>query len=30
MDRKKLLEIVEKGLDWRMRHRAQTLLYFGV
>jgi hypothetical protein len=28
-DRKKLLEIVEKGRDWRMRHRAQTLLFFG-
>jgi len=28
-DRAKLLEIVEKGSDWRVRHRAQTLLYFG-
>ncbi|MDP2834776.1 MAG: helix-turn-helix domain-containing protein [Pseudomonadota bacterium] len=28
-DRAKLLEIVEKGRDWRVRHRAQTLLYFG-
>jgi transposase len=28
-DGKKLVEIVEKGRDWRMRHRAQTLLYFG-
>ncbi|MDP2834329.1 MAG: helix-turn-helix domain-containing protein [Pseudomonadota bacterium] len=27
-DRAKLLEIVEKGSDWRVRHRAQTLLYF--
>ena len=28
-DRVKLLEIVEKGSDWRVRHRAQTLLLFG-
>ena len=28
-DRAGLLKIVEKGRDWRMRHRAQTLLYFG-
>ena len=28
-ERVRLLEIVEKGRDWRMRHRAQTLLYFG-
>lgn len=28
-DRAGLLNIVEKGRDWRMRHRAQTLLYFG-
>jgi hypothetical protein len=27
-DRKRFLEIIEKGWDWRMRHRAQTLLYF--
>ena len=27
-DRAKLVKIVEKGRDWRMRHRAQTLLYF--
>ena len=28
-DRAGLLRIVERGRDWRMRHRAQTLLYFG-
>lgn len=28
-ERAGLLKIVEKGRDWRMRHRAQTLLYFG-
>lgn len=28
-DRAGLLKIVEKGRDWRMRDRAQTLLYFG-
>lgn len=28
-DRAGLLKIVERGSDWRMRHRAQTLLYFG-
>ena len=28
-DRAGLLKIVQKGRDWRMRHRAQTLLYFG-
>jgi transposase len=28
-ERARLLQIVEKGRDWRMRHRAQTLLYFG-
>src|SRR5665647_26903 len=28
-DRVGLKRIVEKGRDWRMRHRAQTLLYFG-
>ena len=28
-DRAGLLKIVEKGRDWRMRHLAQTLLYFG-
>ena len=28
-DRAGLLKIVEKARDWRMRHRAQTLLYFG-
>ena len=28
-ERAGLLEIVEKGRDWRMRHRAQTLLHFG-
>lgn len=28
-DRAGLLKIVEKGRDWRMRHRAQTVLYFG-
>jgi transposase len=28
-DRAGLEKIVEKGSDWRMRHRAQTLLYFG-
>jgi transposase len=27
-DRTQLLEIVEKGSDWRERHRAQTVLYF--
>ena len=27
-DRAKLLDIVAKGSDWRVRHRAQTLLYF--
>lgn len=27
-DRAALEEIVKKGQDWRMRHRAQTLLYF--
>ena len=27
-DRAALAEIVKKGQDWRMRHRAQTLLYF--
>jgi transposase len=28
-ERAGLLKIVEKGRDWRMRHRAQTLLHFG-
>jgi len=28
-ERMGLLRIVEKGRDWRMRHRAQTLLHFG-
>ena len=28
-DRAGLLKIVQKGRDWRMRDRAQTLLYFG-
>jgi hypothetical protein len=28
-DRVGLLKIVEKGRDWRMHRRAQTLLYFG-
>lgn len=28
-ERKGLSKIVERGRDWRMRHRAQTLLYFG-
>lgn len=28
-DRAGLVKIVEKGRDWRMRHRAQTVLYFG-
>lgn len=28
-ERTELLKIVEKGRDWRMRHRAQTLLHFG-
>ena len=28
-DRAGLKKIVEKGNDWRMRHRAQTLLHFG-
>ena len=28
-ERAGLLKIVEKGRDWRMRHRAQTPLYFG-
>lgn len=28
-DRAGLVKIVEKGRDWRMRHRAQTMLYFG-
>jgi transposase len=28
-DRAELEKIVEKGRDWRMRHRAQTLLYLG-
>jgi transposase len=28
-DRAWFLKIVEKGRDWRLRHRAQTLLYFG-
>ena len=28
-DRAGLLKIVHKGRDWRMRDRAQTLLYFG-
>ena len=28
-DRIGLKKIVQKGRDWRMRHRAQTLLYFG-
>ena len=27
-DRAKLLDIVAKGSDWRVCHRAQTLLYF--
>ncbi|MEO6319606.1 MAG: helix-turn-helix domain-containing protein [Polaromonas sp.] len=27
-DRAGLEKIVEKGRDWRMRHRAQTLLHF--
>jgi len=27
-DRAKLQGVVEKGRDWRARHRAQTLLYF--
>ena len=28
-ERAGLLKIVEKGRDWRMRHRVQKLLYFG-
>ena len=28
-DRAGLKKIVEKARDWRMRDRAQTLLYFG-
>jgi transposase len=28
-ERGKLTEIVKKGSDWRMRERAQTILYFG-
>jgi hypothetical protein len=28
-DRARLKKIVEKGVDWRMRERAQTLLHFG-
>jgi transposase len=28
-DRAALVKIVKKGRDWRMRDRAQTLLYFG-
>ena len=28
-ERTGLLKIVERGSDWRMRHRAQTLLHFG-
>lgn len=28
-DRAGLLKIVENGRDWRMRQRAQTVLYFG-
>jgi len=28
-ERAGLLKIVDKGRDWRMRHRAQTVLYFG-
>jgi transposase len=28
-DRSGLEKVVNKGSDWRMRHRAQTLLYFG-
>jgi transposase len=28
-DRSELVKVAEKGRDWRMRHRAQTLLYFG-
>ena len=28
-DRAGLKKIVQKGRDWRMRERAQTLLYFG-
>lgn len=27
-DRVKLQEVVVKGSDWRVRHRAPTLLYF--
>lgn len=27
-EREELLRLVEKGSDWRMRHRSQTLLYF--
>ena len=27
-ERCELLRVVEKGRDWRMRHRAQTLLHF--
>ena len=27
-DQAAMAKIVKKGLDWRMRHRAQTLLYF--
>jgi transposase len=29
VDCAKLQEVVAKGSDWRARHRAQTLLYFG-
>ena len=28
-ERAGLLKVVEKGRDWRMRHRAQTVLHFG-
>jgi transposase len=28
-ERAGLLNVVEKGRDWRMRHRAQTVLHFG-
>ncbi len=28
-DRTGLQKIVDKGRDWRMRHRAQTVLHFG-
>lgn len=28
-DRAGLQKIVDRGRDWRMRHRAQTLLHFG-